>query len=331
MKKFRGAAIRAVIYALSAALLGAGGWWGYKVYKKTSQVEAEIEKVSVSRGDIDVKFQDLGDLSPKDIVEVFAKVGGTLEEVAVREGEAVRKGQRVAMVQPGQSSADKYLPVEVVAPMDGIVMACESRNYYDSAGMAKTGQRISGVYDSGSPTCLMQVGDIRKMVIKLNVSEMEVLKLRKGMPVKITADALPGVELSGTIDLIAPSAEKDNRSGVKTFRVEAGVPRPTAAMRPGMTARIETVMDSKKNALKMPISGLFEEHGRRFAYLYVAGAAAKKVPLTIGLRNEMDVEIIKGLNEGDEVYSDKPLNVQEEAPAKPAAAVAAAAPAKKGS
>lgn len=329
MKKFRSAAIRAVIYSLSAALLAAGGWWGYSVYKKTSQVEAEIDKVAVSRGDIDVKFQDLGDLSPKDIVEVFAKVGGTLEEVGVREGEQVRKGQRVAMVQPGQSSADKYLPVEVVAPIDGTVMACESRNYYDEAGMAKTGQRISGVYDSGSPTCLMQIGDMRKMVVKLNVSEMEVLKLRQGMPVKITADALPGLELSGTIDLIAPSAEKDNRSGVKTFRVEAGVPHPAAGMRPGMTARIETVMESKKNTLKMPIAGLFEEHGKRFAYLYVPGASSKKVQLTTGLRNDLDVEILKGLSEGDQVYSDKPLNVQDETPAAPAKTAAAAAPSKK--
>ncbi|OGR41737.1 MAG: hypothetical protein A2X35_12745 [Elusimicrobia bacterium GWA2_61_42] len=325
MKRFKSAVLKITVYAVLAAVLGGGGWWGYKVYKKTSAVEAEIEKVAVARGDIDVKFQDLGDLYPKNVVEVFSKVGGTLEEVSVHEGEAVQKGARVALVQPGQSSADKYLPVEVFAPITGTVMPCVSNNYYDTASMAKSGQRISGVYDSGSPTCLMQVGDMSRMVVKLNVSEMEVLKLRKGMPVKITADAVPGPEMAGTIDMIAPVAEKDNRSGVKSFRVEAAVTSPLAAMRPGMTARIEAVMAERRNTLKMPISGLFEEKGRRFAYLVVPGASAKKVDVVIGLRNEVDVEVLKGLNAGDEVYSDKPLNIQAEAPA------VVAAPAKKGS
>jgi len=329
MKKLRSAAIRAVIYGICAALLAAGGWWGYKAYKKTSQVEAEIDKIAVSRGDISIKFQDLGDLSPKDIVQVFAKVGGTLDELDVREGELVSKGRRVALVQPGQSAADKYLPVEVTAPIDGTVMACENHDYYATPGMVKAGQRISGIYDSGSPTCLMQVGDMHKMIVKLNVSEMEVLKLRKGMPVKITADALPGLELSGTIDMISPSAEMDNRSGVKTFRVEAGVPHPTPAMRPGMTARIEAVMEEKKNVLKIPVSGLFEENGASFVYLLVPGAAAKKVPVSTGLRNEIDVEILKGLSEGDQLYTDKPLNVQGETPAVPAKKIPSAT-AKKG-
>jgi multidrug efflux pump subunit AcrA (membrane-fusion protein) len=319
MKRLKRAAFKMLIYAVSAGILGGGCWWGYGVYKKTSAREAEIEKVAVARGDIEVKFQDLGDIYPKNVVEVFSKVGGTLEEVSVREGENVQKGARVALVQPGQSSADKYLPVEVFSPITGTVMPCASRGYYDESSMSKAGQRISGVYDSGSPTCLMQVGDMSRMVVKLNVSEMEVLKLRKGMPVKITADAVPGPELSGTIELIAPVAEKDNRSGVKSFRVEASVASPLAAMRPGMTARIEAVMAGHKDTLKMPISGLFEERGKRFAYLYVPGAAARKVDVTIGLRNEVDVEVLKGLKDGDQVYSDKPLNIQAEAPAKTAA------------
>ena len=328
MKKMKHLILKTLVGVIGAAALGGGGWWGYKAYKKTSMIEAEIEKVAVSKGDISVQFQDLGDLAPKTVVEVFAKVGGTLEEVSVREGEDVRKDARVALVQPGQSSADKYLPVEVFSPISGTVMPCESRGWNEEAAMAKSGQRISGVYDSGNPTCLMRIGDMSKMVVVLKVSEMEVMKLRKGMTVKITADAVSGAELSGTIDTIAPVAEKDNRSGVKTFRVEAGILRPLAAMRPGMTARIEAVMSERRNILKMPISGLFEEKGRRFAYLYVPGTASQKVDVTIGLRNEMDVEVLSGLKEGDQIYADKPLNVQDEVSA---AAKTAARQGKKGS
>lgn len=315
MKKIKRMALMTVIYAVLAAVLSGGGWWGYKLYKKTSAVETDIEKVSVSKGDIEVKFQDLGDVNPKQLVEVFAKVGGILDEVRVTEGDSVAKGDKIAQVQPGQSEADKYLPVEVLSPLSGTVMPCQSRGYYDEATMAKAGQRISGVYDSGNPTCLMQIGDLSQMIVKLNVSEMEVLKLRKNMPVKVTVDAIASLDLSGRINLISPKAEKDNRSGVKSFRVEVGINQQAAALRPGMTARIETVMDSRKNILKMPISGLFEESGKRFAYLYVPGVKARKADVVTGLRNETEVEILNGLKEGDQVYTDKPLNIEENKPA----------------
>lgn len=314
MKKIRKIALKTVIYAAAAAVLGGGGWWGYKLYKKTAAVEADIEKVTVSKGDIEVKFQDLGDVNPKQLVEVFAKVGGILDEVRVTEGDSVAKGDRIALVQPGQSEADKYLPVEVLSSLSGTVMPCQSRGYYDEATMAKIGQRISGVYDSGNPTCLMQIGDLSQMIVKLNVSEMEVLKLRKNMPVKVTVDAIASLDLSGRISLISPKAEKDNRSGVKSFRVEVGINQQAAALRPGMTARIETVMDSRKNILKMPISGLFEEKGKRFAYFYVPNGKAKKTDVVTGLRNETEVEILNGLKEGDQVYTDKPLNIEENKP-----------------
>ena len=73
--------------------------------------------------------------------------------------------------------------------------------------------------------------------------------------------------------------------------------------------------------------GLFEERGKKFAYLTVPNAKAKKVDVRTGLRNETEVEILSGLAEGSTVYTDKPLNLQEDAPAKPAAAQSA----KKGS
>ena len=329
MKRFKSAALKIIFYAVGAALLSGGGWWGYKLYKSTSSVEAEIDKVNVSKGDIEIKFQDIGDIAPKNTVEVFARVGGRVEAVNVKEGDSVEKGVKVAVVQPGQSEADKFLPVEVAAPISGTVMCCESSGYNQVAELVKVGQRISGVVDSGQPTCLMQVADLNRMVVRLNVSEMEVLKLRPGMPVKVSADALPSLDLSGRIAMISPKAEKDNRSGVKTFREEVDIDQKNSQARPGMTARIETVMDGKKNTLKMPISGLFEERGKKFAYLDLSKAKAKKVDVRTGLRNETEVEILSGLKEGDTVYTDKPLNLEADAPA--AAAKPAAAQPKKNS
>ena len=313
MKKIKRLALKTVAYSLSAAALGGGGWWGYKLYQKTSSVEVEIEKVQISKGDLDTKFQDIGDIYPKDMLEVYSRVSGRVDQLLVAEGATVNKGDKLAVVNPGQSESDKFLPVDVVSPMSGTVMRCTgSQSYYGTEStMAKVDQRVSGLSDSGNPTCLMQIADFSRMVVKLSVSEMEVLKLKRDLPVKVTIDALPSMDLSGRISLISPKSEQ-GRGGTKSFNVDVSIDQRNLNIKSGMTGRIEAVMESRKNTLKIPISGLFEERGRQFAYLYTPDGKSRKVDLKIGLRNETEVEILSGLQEGATVYTDKPLNVEEE-------------------
>ncbi|MCX5793849.1 MAG: HlyD family efflux transporter periplasmic adaptor subunit [Elusimicrobia bacterium] len=316
MKKVKHVLLKILIYGAVAAVLGGGGWWGYRAYKKTSLVEGEIEKVNVAKGDIDVKFQDIGEVRPKDVMEVYSRVGGRITEVLTREGAYVKKGAKLAVVQPGQTDSDKFVPVDVNAPISGTVMTCPGGDN-SLASIAKIDQRIGGLAD-GNPSCLMQVGDFTSLVVGLNVSEMEVMKLRTGLPVKVTIDALAALPLTGRITLISPKS--DSGRGAKSFKVEIGIDQKNLdKVKSGMTSRIEAVMESKRNTLTMPISGLFEERGRRFAYIVVPGGKARKADLKIGLRNETDVEILSGLKEGDTVYADKPLNIEADAPAAAAA------------
>ena len=313
MKKAKHLALKITGYALLAAALGGGGWWGYQLYQKTSSVEVEIEKVQVSKGDLETKFQDIGDIYPKDMLEVYSRVSGRIDKLLADEGAIVKKGDRLAVVNPGQSDSDKFLPVEVFAPMSGTIMRCTgNQSYYGTEStIAKADQRVSGLSDSGNPTCLMQIADFSRMIVKLSVSEMEVLKLKRGMPVKVSIDALPSLDLSGRISLISPKSDQ-GRGGSKSFNVEVAIDQKDLNIKSGMTGRIEAVMESRKNALKMPISGLFEEGGRQFAYLFTPNGKSKKVNLKVGLRNETEVEILSGLQEGATVYTDKPLNVEEE-------------------
>jgi len=317
MKTTKKALLKALFYCAAAAALGGGAWWGYRAYQRTLLVEPEIEKVSVAKGDIEIKFQDIGDVRPKNVLEVYSRVGGRMTAVLANEGDIVKKGDKLAVVQPGQSDSDKYIPVDVLAPIGGTIMTC--------AGVEKSSvkidQRISGLAE-GSPTCLMQVGDFSSLVVGLSVSEMEVTKLRVGLPVKVTIDAMASLPLSGRITLISPKA--DLSRGAKGFKVEIGIDQKNLpGVKSGMTSRIEAIMDARRGTLIMPISGLFEERGRNFAYLYVPGARARRTDIKIGLRNETHVEILSGLKEGDVVYTDKPLNIEpdrKEEPSFPSAA-----------
>lgn len=300
-----------IIYSFIYVLLVFGFYYGYKIYKKYSVVEVEIEKVKVTKGDMDITFEDIGDIEPKNSVEVHSLVSGQITDIFVQEGDVVKKGQKLAIVQPGQSSADKFMPVEVLSPIDGVVLKCKGSGYYDEPHIVKIGERVSGSNEY-NPTCIMKVADFSKMIVKLEVNEGEVVKLKKGMKVKIYIDVMPGKEFNGKISVISPNAQKERMGGAKSFPVEVEINEKLDVL-PGMTARVFAVLETKKNILKMPLSALFEEKGRYFVYLYDAkNNKAKKVFVTCGIRNEMEVQILSGLKEGDEVYTDKPLNIEED-------------------
>ena len=258
MKKAKHLALKIIGYAVLAAALGGGGWWGYQLYQKTSSVEVEIEKVQVSKGDLETKFQDIGDIYPKDMLEVYPRVSGRVDKLLTAEGAIVKKGDKLAVVSPGQSESDKFLPVDVFAPMSGTVMRCTgNQSYYGTdSSMAKVDQRVSGLSDTGNPTCLMQIADFTRMIVKLSVSEREVLKLKREMTVKVSIDALPSMDLSGRISLISPKSDQ-GRGGSKSFNVEVSIDQKNLNIKSGMTGMIEGVMESRKNTLKMPIAGLF--------------------------------------------------------------------------
>jgi len=303
--------VKKILFRFSIAIIFIFAmYYGYKLYLKYSVVEAEIEKVELTRGDINVMFNVIGEVEPENIVEVRSLVSGELINIFVKEGDKVKKGDKLAVVRPGQSEADKFMPVDILSPIDGTIFKCHGKNYYDEDEIKKVGERVSGMNEY-SPTCIMQVADMSKMIVKLNVSETEVLKLKKNMPVKIKIETIKR-ELNGRVLSISPNAKSNGRMEIKTFPVKVAIDEEVHILS-GMTARVTAVLEIKKNVLLMPLSGLFEEKGRYYVYLYNEKTnKAKKVYVDVGIRNEMEVEIKSGLKEGDKVYTDKPLNIEND-------------------
>ncbi len=296
-----------IIWVIVILAIGLGGWLGYKRYKSGKNKGAEPENLAaVTRGDIQLKFQDAGEVTPKNPVDIASPATGRITELFVEEGGRVRSGDKIAVIQPGKSESEKYVPVTITAPMDGIIMKYTDDTQNGKSYFAKAGDRVNGLYDYGSPTYLMRVADLKKLIVKMKISEMDILKLNEGMKVDITIDALAGTPFIGMVSLISPQAEKDN-TGVKMFTIEVSLSKTHPGLRPGMTARVEAVLDSRKNAVKIPLSALFEETNETFVYLASGpGKKPQKTAVKAGLRSETDIEILSGLKENDKVFTEKP-------------------------
>ncbi|MFA6031033.1 MAG: efflux RND transporter periplasmic adaptor subunit [Elusimicrobiota bacterium] len=302
---------RAVWIPLAVLLLAFGGWrLQRRRAAKAAQPEGGATTGKATRGSLELRFSDTGDVAAKDSVDVASKVSGRVIELAVQEGSRVSSGQKLAVIQPGRSETEKYLPSSVLAPITGTVMRFVRDNGNSSSSdFAKVGDYVTGLFDSNSPTYLLTVADLRRMLVRMRISEMDVLKLKEGMPVTVSVDALPAARFTGRVSLISPQAERDN-SGLKVFRVEVALDVQDARLRPGMTSRVETLLEKRENALKIPLAALFEEAGETFAYLQTPKKPLK-TPVKPGLRTETDVEVLEGLKEGDVVLTEKPKEADD--------------------
>ncbi|MBI5630013.1 MAG: efflux RND transporter periplasmic adaptor subunit [Elusimicrobia bacterium] len=291
----------------SAAILAllAGGV-GYKRYKAADKAPAGFE--SPSQGDIEVHFKDSGDIAPKVFVDVASKVSGRVIELKVKEGQAVQKGQALAVVQPGRTESERYVPSTVGAPLAGTVMRyvpAADNNY--NVKFPRIGDYLTGLFDSQSPTYLMTVADLSRLVVNMQINEMDVLKLSAGLPVTVTVDALDGQVFPARVSLIAPQAEKNN-AGLKVFKVEVELDRAEPRLKPGMTARVDALLEKRKGVLRVPLSAVFEESGKTYVYVDKKKGNPDRIRVELGLRSEMDAELLdpKTLSGKDRLLTEKP-------------------------
>jgi len=307
VKKTR--AVWAAAAVVLAAGIALGAWWWKKRAAAAETLAAD--SVAISRGDLESHFVDSGEIAPKNYVDIASKVSGRVIAISVDEGQKVRKGDPLCMIQPGRSDAERYVETAVTAPIDGIVMRYsqqQTQGSSDDSRLARVGDYVTGLVESNNPTYLMRVADLTRLIIRMKISEMDVLKLHEGMEVSVVVDALPGEKFPAKVSLVSPQAEKD-QNGIKSFKVEIGLAKIDKRMKPGMTARVDGLLDVRRKVLKIPLSAVFEEDGKDVAYVAAEKEKDKKprrVELKLGLRNETDAELISGAKEGEKLLTEKP-------------------------
>ncbi|MBI3552489.1 MAG: efflux RND transporter periplasmic adaptor subunit [Elusimicrobia bacterium] len=315
MRSEMGGLTRARIVAISLAALAAGGVFTYRFYKKRQleRVQLDISAlVKVERGTLENKFQENGDIWPRKLLNIFPNVSGRVVELPVGDGQSVKAGQTLAVVQGGRTSAEKFLPATIGAPITGALMRCPEEGGRNGGGtkeFVKLDDFVTGRNDSQqNATCMMAIADLSSLIVKLTINEVDVLKFRENMPVTVTVDALPGETFPGTVTVISRQAEEGYRRAGKVFRTEIALNRRDERLRVGMTGRVTAMIAKKENVLKMSLGAFFEQEGRSVAYLNVPRDKPREVEIKPGMRTPLEVEIVSGLKEGEQVFTEKPVD-----------------------
>ncbi|HEX2834409.1 MAG TPA: efflux RND transporter periplasmic adaptor subunit [Thermoanaerobaculia bacterium] len=217
---------------------------------------------------------------------------------------------------PISQSAASFQGSNVVSPMDGVVL---TKN-------VEIGESItSGVSSFNAGTVLFSVADVSRMIVKAGVNEVDIGKIRVGMPVKVTLDAYPKVVFAGKIDRIAPAVQVIDK--MRVFNVEIRLDAQGRELRSGMTANIEVIGEKKEKVLTVPVESIFKRDEQEIVFVKktidpkafaeeskkLEGDAAKQAEkdawkkffdkrvVVTGLADNAKVQILSGLKPGEEV------------------------------
>jgi HlyD family secretion protein len=185
----------------------------------------------------------------------------------------------------------------IVAPISGQVIS-KSINEGELVASATGGFAQGAV--------LVKIADLSKMQVKVNINEVDVARLKVGLPANIRVDGVKGQVFKGVVASLAPASIGSNStsstgSSVVRFEVKVAVTTPDNRLRPGMTAAVDIVLDQKDNILTLPAEALTAGDKVSFVTGNVPDEATSQKSVTVGLRNNAVVEIVSGLKAGDKV------------------------------
>lgn len=284
-------------WVVFAAATAGAGWLAYQHFSAKDAGPAYRE-VEVRRDDIHVTIQATAVVRPENRVQVKPATGGRVEEVRVREGDAVTRGQIVALMSSTDRAAlldsarargeaemarwqDIYKATPLMAPLNGTVIL---RN-------VEPGQSIS------ASDVVIVIAD--RLIMEAQVDETDLARIRLGQTAMIGLDAYPDHAITGHVSHIAFEAKAQDN--VTIYNVEIQPDQIPDFMRSGMTADITFQVESRTNVLVIAAEAVRSEKGKRSVLLPAADpkAAPASREIRTGLTDGKVVEVVSGLGEGD--------------------------------
>ncbi|HSL19823.1 MAG TPA: efflux RND transporter periplasmic adaptor subunit [Methylomirabilota bacterium] len=185
-----------------------------------------------------------------------------------------------------------------------------------------SGTVLSRAVDVGDPvvpltsyqpgTELASIADMDDLIFEGTVDEIDVGKIAAGMPCRIDVGALPDRPVTGRLSRIAPQAQR--AEGATLFDVEIELdPGQGVVLRAGYSANADVVIRSKTGIVLIPERlVIFSDDGAE-TFVEVPGAGPEaepeKVAVSLGLSDGLNVEVVQGLEVGDQVVQRPPKEI----------------------
>lgn len=199
----------------------------------------------------------------------------------------------------------------VKAPSSGSIVELNAK-----VGATVTGGMIMGESDTSGGKQCMQIADLSKMKVTVQVGEKDIAKIAVGQSANVTYPAFPDIVSQGTVTAIASVANSDaaNGGGSVTFNVDILIEAPDARLKQGMTAEVSVVTEQLDDVVMVPTMALMTEDGEHY-YVNVAtddeGKQTRRVKVTVVTQNDNETVVgktqVKRDDQGNEINPNVPV------------------------
>lgn len=299
-----------------------------------------VEVAKVTTISLQDDAQAVGSLRSRQSVTLRPEVAGRVAEIAFRDGARVRRGQllvrlddtlqraelsqaeaqlsiaRANLKRNQELVAENFVAQRVLDESRANLQVAEAQVALAKARSER--MRISAPFDGlvgltkvalgeyvKDGADLVNLEDTSSLYVDFRLPERYQTRVAPGQSVKVNLDALPGRDFSAKVTAVDPLVDANGRA----LSVRAMLPASgESPLRPGMFARVTAVFSVNAAALVVPEEALVPQGSGQVVYKLVSegeGEAAKtvarRVPVEIGVRRGAQVQIVKGLAEGDTI------------------------------
>ena len=249
---------------------------------------AVVRVTTVEQGTIENSVVINGDVLARNQVSIFPTVGGKLTESRFGVGDRVTRGNVVAMVDPSRPG-EVYSHSPVVSTVSGTVLQAPFS--------------IGDTVSTGS--ALYIVGDLSSLRVETFVPERFVSSIRQGLRAQISLESIPGETFLAEIEEVSPVLEPASR----TLRIRLrfidsqGRAATDPRIKAGMFATLSLVTRTRTDVPVIPRSSVIHTYGSWIAFTVDESNIARRHELELGIENEDQFEVLRGIELGDRIVS----------------------------
>lgn len=216
---------------------------------------------------------DQAELGLKELESSYA---GQIEALSVQASDSSLNLVEVKLTQAREALDN----ATVTAPVDGIVSLVDVQ----VGNMATSAQTAVGLTNTST------------VYTTVNVTENLVNRLKNGDLVKVTIPSVSEKSFEGRIENISPAAD----AKTQLYPVKVLIGNPENLIKPGMFANVQLTTDQKADVMAIKSEAVVLKNEKTIVYIVQEDKAVAK-EVTTGLDTGVDVEILQGLNPGDQV------------------------------
>jgi len=232
--------------------------------------------------DIEETIVVSGSVNAMDKARLVSRVDGKLIRNVLKEGDRVRKGETVAVIERDEPGV-KYEPAPVPSTLTGVI----GHVYLDSgANIIKNSTQIAEIVSQ------------EQVSVAIEVPERYVGKIKIGQTGTVKVEAYPGQIFTGKIYRISPQVDTDTRSTLVKILVD----NKSGKLKDGMFAEVKVITAAQKNVTSVPTSAIVSEDQKTFVFK-PSGDTVSKQEVSVGISDTEYAQITQGVKAGEYVIN----------------------------